>query len=178
MESFLIDQLTDGDLRTIGVADSVVKVAMNQPELIPEIVAALEFGSPGLRMRSADVLEKISFENPQLLQPFKDDFIAIGRATDQNEVQWHMGLILPRLELSEMDADAVEAILIRYLASKRSAIVRVSAVEGLARLAIAFPARYDRCLDRIVKAMEGGAPSVVARGKKMIRLLSKHSGSA
>ena len=47
MESFLIDQLTDGDLRTIGVADSVVKVAMNQPELIPEIVAALEFAIRG-----------------------------------------------------------------------------------------------------------------------------------
>ena len=175
VDSFLIDQLMVGDLRTIGGSDAVVGVALERPELIQDLMAALTSESPGLRLRSADVLEKISVDHAELLQHYKYHLIEIGQKSQQKEVQWHIGFILPRLILSECDADAVEALLISYLGSRTSKIVRVSAVEGLAQLAIAFPDRYDRCLDKIVKAMEHGAPSVVARGKRMIKLLAKSS---
>lgn len=175
VESFFIDQLMVGDLRTIGVANSVVGAALEYPDLIRDLVAVLSSNHLGLRLRSADVLEKVSVDHADLLQPFKADLLEVGLSTEQKEVQWHIGFILPRLSLTESDADAVEALLIRYLGSQTSKIVQVSAVEGLARLAIAFPDRYDRCLNEIVKAMEYGAPSVIARGKKMLKLLAKAS---
>lgn len=176
MGRFLISELAAGDLRTIGSANAVVERALVESEIVDELVDALSIDHPGLRLRAADVLEKVSLVNPELLQRFLPEFLRLASTCSQKEVQWHMGLILPRLQLDAAERDEVEGILDGYLRSETSAIVRVSAVEGFARLALAFPEMRDRCMDRILGAMEVGPPSVVARGRRMLKLLAKVEG--
>ena len=112
--NIITKMLIGGDLRSIGKSDEVVKKVVKEAELIELLYDGFFTDDPVVRMRTADVLEKVSRKTPNILMPFKKSLIKKVSQIDQQEVQWHLAQIYPRLILTEKEIETVRKILINW----------------------------------------------------------------
>jgi hypothetical protein len=168
----VLDKLRGGDLRSIGRANEVVADIKENPALFETVFRGLYDHDPVVRMRSADVIEKTTRERPELLFGYKDEIISIMTNVTQQEVCWHMAQIVPHLEYSNEEENEVIRVLKAYL-SHRSKIVRVCAMEAIAKLAEKNKAIMELAKTLIVVQVEAGSPAIRARGKKLLKRLNK-----
>jgi len=59
----IIDKLRGGDIRSIGRANDVVDEVRKNPQLFGYVFAGLYDSDPVVRMRAADVIEKVKKNN-------------------------------------------------------------------------------------------------------------------
>jgi hypothetical protein len=169
----VLDKLKGGDRRSIGRADEVVSDIQKNQSLFKEVFKGLYSDDHVVRMRSADVVEKITRKNPGLLTGFEKTIIKELSQIEQQEVCWHIALILPRLSYSKGQEKEILAILKRYL-SHKSKIVNVNAMEALAMLATKNNTIL-RDVKRIIKLkVASGSPAIQARGEKLLKRLSSN----
>jgi len=166
----LLSKLTGGDRRSIGRANEIAAEVVENPSLFPILVEGMRDGKPLVRMRAADAAEKVSARLPELLQPHKRTLLALAASTAEQEVRWHLALMLPRLRLGKAGRARAVEILRRYLSDK-SRIVVVSAMEGLAAFAEQRPALRPDVIAIVRRLMRNGGPAVRSRGKKLLRRL-------
>jgi hypothetical protein len=67
----ILRKLECGDRRSIGRVDEVVTAVIKNPALFKEPIAGLFVEDPVVRMRAADVTEKITLDHAQYLQSQK-----------------------------------------------------------------------------------------------------------
>ena len=167
----VLDKLKGGDRRSIGRADEVVSDIQKNQSLFKEVFNGLYIDDHVVRMRSADVVEKISRKNPGLLAGFEKTIIKELSQIEQQEVCWHIALLLPRLSYTKAQEKEILEILKRYL-SHKSKIVNVNAMEALAMLATKNNTIL-RDVKQIIKLkVASGSPAIQARGKKLLKRLS------
>jgi hypothetical protein len=122
---------------------------------------------PVIRMRAADAAEKISRERPLLLQPFKSELLGLAAESAQQEVQWHLALMLPRLQTTASERRRVVAQLKDYLHS-RSSIVKTLALQGLSDLAQGDEELRPEVLELLAQASRAGTAAMKARARKLL----------
>ena len=128
--SDILNKLQGGNLRSIGRANEVVQEIEDNPSLFHEVFSGLSDNDPVVRMRSADVIEKVSKNRPELLSGYSSKVISTLGSVSQQEVCWHMAQITPRLEYTKRQEMQIIGSLKRLL-SHKSKIVRVSAMDAL-----------------------------------------------
>jgi hypothetical protein len=130
-----------------------------------------------VRMRAADVAEKVTARRPELLQPYKKKLFTIAGSSDQREVRWHSALMIPRLKLTAKERAVAVDILFDYLRD-RSSIVKTFAMQGLATLASADPRLRAKILPLLRELTEVGTPAMRARGRKLLQHLNRQGTKA
>jgi hypothetical protein len=100
----ILRELAGGDRRSIGKADRVVKQIFKTPALFGDVLRGFTHADPVIRMRCADVAEKVSSVHPEWLDSHKRAILSFANTIQEKEVRWHMAQMLPRLELSSMQA--------------------------------------------------------------------------
>ena len=168
----LLTLLAGGDRRSLGRANSVVTMVLANVKLFPQLFAGLWDDDPVVRMRAADAAEKISAARPQLLQPFKSELLGLADESLQQEVQWHLALMLPRLQLNSGERRRAVSRLREYLQG-RSAIVKTHALQGLWELSRDDGELRDEVLDLLAEASRSGTPAMKARARKLLASQSK-----
>jgi len=168
----VLSRLRGGDRRSIGNVDEVVTAVQKKPDLFKDLVGGLFDEDPVVRMRTADAMEKLSLENPQLLYPYKAELIGLARRTQQQELRWHAAQMIPRLKLTAKEEATVTEIFFDYL-NDRSKIVVTFAMQALSDLALKKGAASDRVIRAIEKLSRTGSPAIQSRGKKLIEKLNK-----
>jgi hypothetical protein len=86
-------------------------------------------------MQAADTMEKASRENTALPQAHKAELLGLLAGAEQQEVRWHLAVIVPRLRLTASEGRRVVKMLRIYL-EDRSSKVRTFAMQGPAYLAM------------------------------------------
>ncbi len=140
---------------------------MRAPDLLPHLIQGLEDGDERVRMRAADVIEKVTREHPEWLRPFKRRLLRLAAATTQQELRWHLAQLLPRLPLTVVERRDALALMEAYL-SDRSAIVRTFALQALADLVGDDPAQVPAVRRLITRAAEAGTPAMRARARELL----------
>lgn len=164
----ILSKLAAGDLRTTGASDEVAEEISNKQELFDQVMNGLRSDDPGLRMRCADAVEKASAKNASLLQSHKDDFLGFIGNINQQEVQWHVAQIIPRLNLSKPETEHAMQLMQKYFNESKSNIVRVSALQTICDLAANKP-EYSKTADEYLqKALHDPAHSLQARARKLL----------
>lgn len=125
---------------------------------------------PLVRMRAADVVEKVTIDHPEYLRPLRNDILGRIAGIDQQEVRWHVAQLLPRLELTVKQRDRAVDILRGYLLDK-SNIVRTFSLEALTVFAERDSALRPLVLSLIKEQAAGGAPSIKSRSRKLLKRL-------
>jgi len=166
-------KLKGGDRRSIGRSDEVVSDIQKDQSLFKEVFKGLYLDDPVVRMRSADVVEKISRKNPDLLAGLEKTIIKELSQIEQQEVCWHIALLLPRLSYTRTQEKEILEILKRYL-SHKSKIVNVNAMEALAKLATKNTTILRDVTRSIKSKVASGSPAIQARGKKLLKRLSSN----
>lgn len=163
----VLAKLKGGDRRSIGRADGVVADVLDNPRLFDAVIAGMLHHDPVVRMRAADVAEKVTRVHPEYLQRYKAMLLEEVAQVEQQEVRWHVAQMLPRLELSDEErAEAVE-ILLGYLEDE-SKIVKTSSMQALADLAEQDARLKEQVIPLLEELTRTGSPAMRSRGRKLL----------
>lgn len=167
-----LDDLSGGDRRSIGKADLVAQQALKQPGLLAMIIDGFGHAEAVVRMRSADVAEKVSRQKPDLLAQHKHRLLQLLHSATEADLRWHLAQIVPRLDLDADECAAAVETLKGYL-SDRSRIVQTFALQALVDLTMDDPAQR-RLVSSVVETLaKTGSPAVRARARKLrLKLLA------
>ena len=163
----ILSKLKGGDRRSIGNVHAVVAAVGKRPPLFKDLVSGLFDPDPILRMRAADAMEKISADDPHLLEPFKSKLLGLARQTRQQELRWHLAQMIPRMDLTAQETNAVTDIFVDYLTDD-SKIVVTFAMQALSDLAAKKGRISTGVLSALEKLTQTGSPAIQARGKKLL----------
>ena len=163
----ILTLLEGGDRRTIGRSDQVAAVVSGHPELFAGLIAGLWRADPLVRMRAADATEKVTRKHRKLLQPYKKELLALMTETEEQELRWHLAVMVPRLLLNSKERKLATSSLNSYL-EDRSSIVKTCALQGLADLAQDEPSIRPRVLEILRVAIRNGTPAMKARSRKLL----------
>nr|VFJ46126.1 MAG: hypothetical protein BECKDK2373B_GA0170837_101241 [Candidatus Kentron sp. DK] len=168
----LVDRLRGGDLRSIGAAGEIVAEIGDKQELFDEVFSGIYLDVPVVRMRAADVIEKVAHGHPHLLRKHKEAILSRWDEYQQKEVKWHIALLVSYLELSSRERQSVVARLTNWVMDEQeSRIVRVNAMEGLAGIASQAPTLRERVRKLFEVQVRRGTPAMRARGRKLLGAL-------
>ncbi len=106
----IIKKLIGTDRRSIGKSNEVVSEIISDPSLFKIVFDGMSCGEPVLRMRCADVVEKVTVQYPEYLVPYKRNLINEVSKINQQEVRWHVAQLFSRLELTQNDRKDVVKI--------------------------------------------------------------------
>ncbi|WP_199229381.1 ACT domain-containing protein [Azospirillum sp. TSO22-1] len=167
----LAERLARGDRRTTGDAPSVADEVSADPALLPELVECLFVPSPGIRMRAADALERVSRVRPRDLDTYTDRLLTEVAAIDQAEVRWHVAQILPRLALDDIQRWRAAALMAQWFGHAESRIVRTSALQAMVDLAENDAGLRELAAEMMRSALRSGVPSLAARARRILNPL-------
>ncbi|MGI6544685.1 MAG: hypothetical protein ACOX44_16875 [Limnochordia bacterium] len=166
----ILKKLAGGDRRSIGRANEVAEEIVADSDLFAIVLEGILHDDPIIRMRAADAIEKASSKRPELLQLHKHKLLGEIAAIRQQEVRWHLSLLLPRLYLDATELQQVLEILDEHLGDT-STIVRVNAMQALADLALQYDELRPSVIQRLKHLTETGSPATAARGRKLLKAL-------
>jgi len=106
--------------------------------------------------------EKVTRRRRELLQPYKDDLLGLMAETQEQELRWHLAVLVPRLELNAWERQVAISSLHRY-SEDRSSIVRTFALQGLVDFVKNEPDIRSRVIDIVRQATRHGTPAMKAR---------------
>ena len=164
--------LQGGNRRTIGRADHVAAAVAKNPKLFPKLIAGLLSADPLIRMRAADASEKVTRKNPGLLTPYKKELLGLMTEATEQELRWHLAVMVPRLPLNAAERRLAISSLNSYL-EDRSSIVKTFALQGLADLAQNDSSIRPGVLETLREATRNGTPAMNARSRKLLLRLER-----
>lgn len=159
--------LKGGDRRSIGRADEVAATVSKNLALFPELMKGWWSEDPLVRMRAADATEKITRDNPDLLRPYRRELLGLMAQAKQQELRWHLAAIVPRLPLNSKERKFVSPLLRSYL-EDRSSIVKTSALQALADLAVGHPSTRPGVIQLLRHSARNGTPAMKARSRRLL----------
>lgn len=130
----LIEELKDGDLRTVGNVLEVVSAVGNCPDRFSILLDAAESDHPGQALRAANAAERISREFPALLAGHEDALISLLTADNRPEVAWHAAQMIERTRLTSDQASRATAAAWNQFLQSKSRILQTCAMQLLAHL--------------------------------------------
>jgi hypothetical protein len=164
--------LRGSDRRTIGRADQVAAIVAKSLRLFPKLIAGLWSADPLIRMRAADATEKVTRKQPELLTPFKKELLGLMTEATEQELRWHLAVMVPRLPLNAKERQLAISSLNTYL-EDRSSIVKTFALQGLADLAQGDPTIQPTVVEILRDATRNGTSAMKARGRKLLLRLER-----
>ncbi len=169
--------LQHGDRRTVGHVFEVVDRVLQCPKLVSDLVQCAFDADEGIRMRAADALEKVSRKRIEELQPYTAALLGLFEENEQQEVRWHLAVILPRLRLDADERYRTGQVLQRCMTAK-SSIVKTFALQGLTDLTAQEPSLMPLVLDLLMFAERNGTPAMKARSRKLLSVLERRAKKA
>jgi len=170
--SKILQKLRGDDLRSIGKADEVVQNILNDPSLFEEVFEGMLNKDPVIRMRSANAIEKVSVKHPEYLQPFKSKLINHVSKIEQQEVRWHVAQMFSYIKINKTERDKIIKILLSYIETDESKIVKTFSMQTLADLAEKDGQIKPKIINLIKGMIKNGSPAIISRGKKLLKQLN------
>ncbi|MBP2654713.1 MAG: hypothetical protein H6Q73_2282 [Firmicutes bacterium] len=171
----IVSRLSGGDLRSIGEVEEIVAAIIKDASLFADVFQAMSAEDPVVRMRAADAIEKVTRKEPQYLQPVKQQLLREVSQVAQQEVQWHVAQMLPRLALEPKEASEVIKLLESWLKSSKSKIVQVNSLQAMVDIAAKHTEYQTLVFQKLGEVIESGSPALQSRGKKLMKLLDKNN---
>jgi hypothetical protein len=85
----------------------------------------------------------------------------------EQELRWHLAVLVPRLELNARERQVAISSLHRYL-EDHSSIVKTFALQGLADIARNEPDIRPKVIDILHQPARDGTPAMKARSRKLL----------
>src|SRR5947209_15224081 len=170
----LREYLTGGDRRSIGRSKELLELVQGRMDLLPQLLHSIWDSDPLVAMRAADAVEKITRIDAKPLQPFKKELLGLAAETGQQELRWHLALMVPRLKLGVAEQKRAVAIFMSYLTGK-SALVKTFALQALFDLSRQNPGSGLDIEEILNTAARTGTPAMCARARILLKQLAKES---
>lgn len=166
----LLNKIKGGDLRSIGNAGLIIQEIGQDQNKFDEIFEGIFHHDPRIRMRSADIIEKVSKSYPRLLKTHKEQILRNLQNFKQQEVKWHIALILSYMELNTTEFESVVSKLKQWLSDPdESKIVRTNSMQALVDIAIRYNHSVSKIRSLIEKHLDNESPAIKSRARKLFK---------
>lgn len=165
--------LEEGDLRTTGNVNEVIKIVSGQKDF-DLLFKTLLLNDRKVVMRAADAIEKLTVIHPEYLKKHKKVLLKLLFNAKDKELKWHIAQLIPRLALNKKESYDAWKHLYFWAGDKyESRIVRVNSLQALFEMAGEYP-DLKRSLDSLIPMVEcEKIPSLIARLKRLRKEYSK-----
>ncbi len=165
----VLDWLRVGDLRSDGMSNEVAAFILEHNEMFDDLLAGIDDQDPVVRARTADVLEKIGRQRPDLIHPALPALTAAARRKEA-AVKMHLAMLFGHLTIDEeLRADLYA--LLRHMLEEPGVFTRSWAIASLCILARQEPAYQPEILNRIGRLATDPSIAIRTRARKAISLL-------
>lgn len=164
--------LSGGDLRSDGASDEVTRVIIQNPVLLPDLVACLDAEDAVVRGRAADAIEKVGRVLPDAVLPHLDRIVTALAEDEVPMVRWHLAMVLGHLVMYEDQADLIETALLERL-DDESVFVVSWAIVSLCILAFQYPDRLPEITSAIVPFERSSSAALRSRARKAMAALTE-----
>ena len=162
----LRQRLASGPRRGLGCAAEVAREALDNPDVLAALVAALDDRRTTVVARAANALKQVQAAGKRALDPFAERLLRKALDCEPVEARWNLAIVIGGLRLRGPER-AVAVDLLLEASASASAFLRVFALQALADLSQADPALRDRVQLLVRRALEDPAASVRARARKL-----------
>jgi hypothetical protein len=169
----ILNKLKGGDLRSKGKSEEVVADILNNPFIFGEVFYGMVHDDPAVRMRAADAIEKVSRLHPEYLKAYKQRLIHEISKIEQQEVRWHVAQMFSYFDLNDREKELIVDLLFSWLEESSSNIVRVNSMQTLSNMAEENREIRLKVIEKLKEIVQNGSPSMVSRGKKLIKKLTR-----
>lgn len=167
----ILHWLSEGDLRSDGLSNEVVKIILQEPDLIDDLMEGLDSPEEVIRGHTADALEKIARSRPDLLEPYIPRLLTCLRTDPVAMVKMHLAMILGHLADREEQVDDFIAVLLSVLHDK--SVFAISwAVVSLCIIGRRYPDKREEILREIVLLQKHKSPALRTKVRQAVGLLT------
>ncbi|WNJ21316.1 TIGR04282 family arsenosugar biosynthesis glycosyltransferase [Pontibacter sp. G13] len=171
----ILDKLNHGDKRSLEGVEEVLAMAESQPELLPVLFDGMYDPRPLVRMRAADIVEKLTKKNYSLLAPFKDRLIGdLGKFRLDEDTQMSIPILLGRLQLEGNEVPLVVDNLIDWLYDTPKKFVKVFCMQSMVDQALKHPWLLEEVEMIVQSQMEEGTNAIKARGRHLLKAIDRY----
>ncbi len=89
-----------GHANSLGRSAEVIDIVLKNPDRLNEVYECMFHEDAWVRMRAADVIEKICRTRPDWLEPYIDKFIKDLSSSTQASILWHLAQIYAQVNLT------------------------------------------------------------------------------
>jgi len=160
--------LSGGDPRTLRNVDLVIDAVLAEPVRLDELIGCIrDSHDEVVRMRAADVLEKVCRARPSLVQPHVPLLLAELSRIDQPSVQWHLAQMLGQVRLTQTQRRRAVGLMNRNCEESGDWIVLNCSLETLAILARQDPSIADDLRAQISRHEQSNRKSLASRARRL-----------
>lgn len=164
----IIEKLQTGDMRMNKASKEVAAEVLSDLSKFDELFEAILNDDPGVRMRAADAAEMVSAKHPEVLQPHRKVLLEGLTQINQQEVQWHVAQMIPRLKLSEDEIERMLQIFFKWIDESKSNIVKVFSMQACFDMISQNPSIKPRVKAKIEEMSVLDISSIHSRAKKLL----------
>jgi hypothetical protein len=176
-EETIRQMLRPGRRLDVGRVWEVVELIEGRPAKLAHLIECLWDDDAGVASRAADVLERVTREQPQRAQRWKEPLLGLMREATEKKVRWNLSLVIPRLRLTVPECRRVAETLQSYLddpGSSGGSIVKTAALHGMADLTRQDPELLPDVLDLLRVKGRSGTPAMRARSRILLKELENN----
>ncbi len=164
------EMLRVGDLRNDGLANEVVRILADRPELLPDLFSCLHSPQAVVRGHAADALEKVARIYPEGVGAQLDTLVR--QATDDQVpmVRWHLAMVFGHLASIPASLQKTVPALTRLLRDP-SPLVRSWAISSLCQAARSRPELSVPTARSISRLTSDPRPAVAKRAELALAAL-------
>jgi len=142
------------------------------PVLLEAVAAGLVSGivgdEPGLRLRCAIGLERLTRTRPELLGPHRSALLTAVSADDHPDVQWQLARLVPRFQLDDGERGRAVEVMVRLFDQSPIGMVRANALEAVVALAQGHPEHEELAGHSLERGLGSTSASVRSRAWRLV----------
>ena len=169
--SDILHWLSAGDLRGDGIANQVIEIVIQNPDLLPDLLEGLTHQDKVVRGHTADALEKLARKMPGEILPHLPLLLNVAHSEPLPMVQMHLVMLFSHLAYDSRSAPHIFDALISML-NKGSAFSRSWAISSLCILARLHPPYLSRVTQSIANLQNDSSIAIRARVRFALELLT------
>jgi HEAT repeat protein len=166
----LLEWLSQGDLRTDGMAPEVARLVVENPHLAEELLEGITSSDDVIRGHTADALERVSRAHPELVVERLDDLTSLAKEDPVPMVRWHLAMIFGNL-LIYKDLKAVLKHTLLEMLEDESVFTISWVLSSLSILGRKYPQEKNDILQAIEPFLMDQSIAIRSRAKKAVGLL-------
>ena len=172
----ILEWLSGGDLRSDGMADEVTAAVLQSPGLFEDLYAGLSESDDVIRGRTADALEKISRQRPDLIVAHLPELVDLSSSDQVPMVKMHLAMIFGHLALYEELIDILQSVLFDLIEAE-SVFAKSWAIVSLCIIGRIYPQKSDRIVNRISQLQADSSIAIRSRAGKALNIMTNPSVS-
>ena len=167
----ILEWLSGGDLRSDGLANEAAEAVLKNTQLFDDLYAGLSMPDDVIRGRTADALEKVARQRPELLVAHLPELADISNTDRVPMVKMHLAMIFGHLAFYEEHGDMIRSTLFTLLEDE-SVFVKSWAIVSLCIIARLYPADCDSIIMRVAPLRTDSSTALRSRARNALNLLT------